>query len=221
MSTRHFDMAQQLLAAEGAQPIVFAFLDFVGEPVFVHSGVGYITWGGEDWLGLGQFATIEPVREGIELRAATFRMGLSGAMEHLLGEVLNENTAGRLVELYMGSWDEESEALYADPTLIIRGTMGPPEVVLGKGAGASIVVEDVRGSLSTMNGRRSSLEDHQEEWPSDLFFEFLPQMIDHTFVFNGERKMSGGAGFGNPQGAAGGYPGGDAYGDAWRHGPFF
>lgn len=192
MSTRTFNIAQQLLAAEGAQPIVFAFLDFVGDPQFVHSSVGVITWGGEDWLGLGQFASVEPVKEGIELRSAQFRMGLSGAMEHLLGEALNENTAGRLIELYMGSWDEANEGLYADPELIIRGTMGPPEVALGKRSGASIVVEDVRGALASVNGRRSSLEDHQEDFPGDLFFEFLPQMIDHKFIFNG--KEQGGIG---------------------------
>lgn len=185
MSTKNFNLAQQLLAAEGAQPIVFSMLDFVGEPQFVHSSVGVIPWGGEDWLGLGQFATIEPVKEGIELRSAAFRMVLSGAMEHLLGEALYENTAGHLVELYLGSWDEANARLYADPELIIRGSMGPPEVVLGQGAGASIVVEDVRGALASINGLRSSLEDHQEEFPGDLFFEFLAKMIDHTFLFNG------------------------------------
>jgi hypothetical protein len=221
MSTRHYNMAQQFLAAENAQPIVFAFLDFVGEPVFVHSSVGYITWGGEDWLGLGHFAGIEPIREGIELRAASFRLSLSGAMEHLLGEVIYENTAGRLVEIYLGSWDEENERLYSDPPLIIRGTMGPPEVTLGENSGASIVVEDVRAGLASVNGRRTSLEDHQEDWPGDLFFQFLPQMIDHTFVFNGQQFQSPTGGFGATAGAAGGYPGGDAYGDAWRHGPFF
>ena len=178
-------MARQLLAAEGAQPIAFAFLDFVGDPQFVHSSVGVIPWGGEDWLGLGQFASVEPVKEGIDLRASQFRMGLSGAMEHLLGETLNEDTSGRLIELYLGSWDEANARLYADPELIIRGTMGPPEVMLGKNSGASIVVEDIRGALPSVNGRRSSLEDHQEEFPGDLFFEFLPQMIDHKFVFNG------------------------------------
>jgi hypothetical protein len=190
VSTRNFNIAQQLLAAEDAQPIVFAFLDFVGDPQFVHSSVGSIPWGGEDWLGLGQFASIEPLREGIELKSASFRMGLSGAMEHLLGEVLNENTAGRLVELYIGSWDEVNERLYADPELIIRGTMGPPEVVLGKGYGASITVEDVRGGLASINGKRSTLEDHQEDFPGDLFFEFLPQMIDHKFLFNGQPQGS-------------------------------
>lgn len=185
MSTRTFNIAQQLLAAEGAQPIVFCFLDFVGDPQFVHSSVGVITWGGEDWLGLGQFASVEPIKEGIELRSAHFRLSLSGAMEHLLGEALNEDTSGRLIELYMGSWDEQNERLYADPELIIRGTMGPPEVALGKRSGASIVVEDIRGALASINGRRSSLEDHQEDFPGDLFFEFLPQMLDHRFMWMG------------------------------------
>jgi hypothetical protein len=191
MSTRNYDIAQQMTAAENTQLIVFGFMDFAGWPLFAGTHAGFITWGGEDWLGLGSWAGVEPIRESIDLDTTKFRLTLATPTQELLGEALYESSGGRRVEIYLGSWRDDDEGLVADPSLIIAGSMGATEVLLGQQSGVSVMVEDVRASLDKINGRRSTMEDHQVDFPGDRFYEFLSQMMDHRYVFNGEEHGGG------------------------------
>lgn len=184
MSTRNFDVDASQLGAEASEPVVFCMLDFVGEPQFLHSAVGIITWGGEDWCGVGTLGRVDAVPDKIGYSASRVRLQLSVAATEILGQVINENTWGRLCELWLGNWD--SAALVRDPDLLIRGRMGAPEASIGgKASGISVIVEDIRGMLDRVNGLRSTILDHQREAPADTFYKYLPRMLDHRFIFNG------------------------------------
>lgn len=184
MSERNFPVAAQGLGGEAVEPVFFTMIDFVGEPVFIHSSVGVLTWGGEDWYGLGALGSIETVRDQAGLSPTRVRLVLSAVTAEYLNSSLNENTWGRLAEIYLGVWDGES--LKRDPTMLIRGRMGPPEVTISKeGNLVSVQVEDLRGLLDRSNGRRSTILDHQAESPGDTFYGMLPAMMDHKFTFNG------------------------------------
>src|SRR3970040_1211031 len=122
MSTRAFDIGAMGLGGEGVELVMFGFFDFAGDPKFVHTSVGIITWGNEDWEGVGNFARVEPVQERLGYAPARMRLGLSPIVGELLNESLNENTWGRLCEIFLGTWD--GAAMTRDPELIIRGRMG-------------------------------------------------------------------------------------------------
>lgn len=201
MSTRNFQVDSTGLGGEAVELVVFAFLDFVGSPCFWHSGVGYINWGGEDWLGLGQFAHIEQIPEVIGLTPARTKLALLPVAGELLDEALNEATWGRLCELYLGV--VEDSALKATPDLILRGTMGPPEVALSAKGSISVMVEDIRSKLGRINGLRATTQDHQSDvGTQDSFYALLPQMQDYKFVFNGRNAgVTTQGGQGTPGGA--------------------
>lgn len=51
---RDIDPATLEAFARGAfHPVVLVLIDWPGDPVRVHSGVGTLTWAGEDWRGVG------------------------------------------------------------------------------------------------------------------------------------------------------------------------
>ncbi len=188
MSDRNFDVNASGLAGEGVEPVIFAMMDLVGEPQFLHSSVGAIPWGGEEWYGLGTFGDIESIKDQMGSAPARFRVSLYPVAAEYLSDAINENTWGRLFELYLGNWD--GSALVRDPDLLLRGRMGPPEILIGGSKSSiSLVVEDIRGALDRVNGKRATMLDHQVEAPGDTFYSWLPTMMDHRFVFNG-RQMS-------------------------------
>lgn len=183
MSDRAFDVGAHQLGSENQEPVAFCMLDFVGEPMFLHSSVGVIPWGGEDWYGLGQFGGLEPVQERLGYAPARLRLTLTQVAGQYLNDALNENTWGRLCELFVGNWS--GTGLVRDPGLMIRGRMGPVEARIGsKNAGLALPIEDVRATLDRVNGLRAIMADHQISSSGDTFYEWLPKMLDFSYVFN-------------------------------------
>jgi hypothetical protein len=186
MSGRNFDVGASGLAQEAVEPVAFVFLDFKGDPQFIHSAVGIITWGGEDWAGIGSLGQIESVRDQLGLATSRLRLSLSPVAAEYLNESINENTWGRLCEVFIGNWD--GAALTREPYLLMRGRMGAPEARIGgQDSSIGITIEDVRGMMDRVNGLRATILDHQAESAGDTFYEWLPKMMDHRFTFNGQR----------------------------------
>ena len=65
------------LAAQGLSPILFVRLKYDDGDILIHDWVGTITWGGEDWLGVGDFGTIESVEETSEITNLNIQLILS------------------------------------------------------------------------------------------------------------------------------------------------
>lgn len=184
----NYDLSE--LGDETATPIILLMMNFKSWPIFVHTGAGVITWNNEDWIGAGDIGVIRASRKSIGLRPARFELALAPILSSYVTQVLSESTWGRLVEMYLGNWNGSGFANDHEPVLFFRGQMGSPKVELGSRKSlVSIEVEDVRGMLERTNGMRSTLLDHNEHEPGDLFYELLPSMMDHTFVFNGEEQQ--------------------------------
>lgn len=179
----HFDLTGFL--GEGVELTAYVMLDFIGEPVFLHSGVGYQSWGSEDWVGVGGLGKLDAMKDALGTAPSRLRLTLNDPVAEYLGEALNERTWGRLAELYVGAWDSTGQVVTTTPNLILRGRMGPPEIYVGEQNQMSVVVEDIRALMGRVNGLRSTILDHQREAPGDSFFMWLPKMVDFKFVFNG------------------------------------
>lgn len=173
------------LVGEGSELLIFAMFDFLGEPKFLHSGIGIVPFGGEDWEGVGQFGAIDAVRDNMGFAPTRLRATLVNPVMQYINEALNESTWGRLAELYVGGWD--SSSLTATPSLLLRGRMGPPEVIVGGASQMSVMIEDIRAMMDRINGLRSTILEHQVEAPGDGFFRWMTKMVDHHFIFNGGR----------------------------------
>ena len=199
MSTKNFDVDALGFSAEVLRPILFGKFDFEYWPMFLHTAVGVYRWGERDWIGLGNFVSVDPVEEHFELNPSRLRLGMMLTDPNMLAYVVQEATAGRLCELYAGAIDADG-TLISTPNLVLSGVMGPASLSVGTDNVVSVEVTDVRGRFGLINGRRASLEDHQELVVGDLFFEWVPKMIDHTFVFNGRAGGGRGGNIGGSQG---------------------
>lgn len=64
-------------------PVVFVYIDWPSAPIRAHSNVGTITWGGEDWLGVGNLGSVEvPEEAGLVPESAV--VSLLGRIEDIL-----------------------------------------------------------------------------------------------------------------------------------------
>lgn len=93
-----------LLAAfrQGGYPVLFAHLDWPDAPVWAHSGVGPITWGGQTWNGVGTVGNVQIPEEGAEIAAVEAILSLAGVAADLDGYA-DDTIRNRSVVLHIGS----------------------------------------------------------------------------------------------------------------------
>ena len=72
------------LTADNYRMIAMAELDYPSAPVYVHSGVGEIFFGGHTFLGVGQLGKMSSLEETSELQTFGFQLTLSGVDNALI-----------------------------------------------------------------------------------------------------------------------------------------
>lgn len=154
--------------------VTFADLDFASGNLYVHDGLGTYNWGGNDWLGVGDFGGISSVEEGAEVSPYSLNLTLSGLDAGLVATALDENYFMRDVKVYLGLLDE-NDALIDTPTQIWAGFMDVMSVTAGASGGDSITLT-AESELSKFDRSANLRYTHtmlQKRDPNDVFFEFL------------------------------------------------
>ena len=77
MSRSFSTSVKNALKSQTVRIVMFAELDFSSGTLYVHDGLGTYTWGGEDWLGVGDFGSISSIEEGSEISAYSINLTLS------------------------------------------------------------------------------------------------------------------------------------------------
>lgn len=109
-------------AKQGWHPVVMAYIDWPSGDVRAHSGVGTISYGGHDWLGIGDYGRVEVPPESRSGAARRLTLTLLGGIADLLTQS-GEQVRGRDGEIYAGAVTTRSGAtLVADPVRVWRGT---------------------------------------------------------------------------------------------------
>ena len=73
----------ELSSGREIYPVLAVHLDWPGAPVWVHSSVGVISWGGHSWLGLGRFGGIETPEEAGGLASWPLTLTLVGPPDEM------------------------------------------------------------------------------------------------------------------------------------------
>lgn len=190
-----------LLIAETTSEIVrllfFADLEFDSGTIYVHNGIGNITWGGNTYLGVGDFGAIETVEETSDVSPTSMVLVLSGLDASLMDEVLAQDYYLRPVKLYIGAVNVGG-ALVVDPDKIWSGKMDTAEVRLGGTNAIRLSCENDFILFERTNGRRYTDADLQNEYAGDLFFEYIDEMVDKEVIWGSQpvRLGPGGGGSG-------------------------
>ena len=156
-------------------PVAFVYLDWPEGEIRWHTSRGTITWGGNDWLGVGAFGNLALPEEALSLVPAEAALRLYGVPDDIY-DYLDDPIRNRPGAIYVGALTTRAgSTLVADPVEIFAGYMdafGMKETVevsegrtelrrfaelqLGSGPGAR-----VRGRIS------HSAEDQVAKFPGD------------------------------------------------------
>ena len=100
------------LSAGHVSLITFCKLAFPSGTIYVHNSIGTYTWGGQDWLGVGDFGEISSIEEGLDVSPYKISLTLSGLDATISGAeggcqaevgVACSMAAGALTEIMGGS----------------------------------------------------------------------------------------------------------------------
>lgn len=157
--------------------VTFAELDFASGALYVHDGLGTYTWGGNNWLGVGDFGGISSVEEGAEVSPYSLNLTLSGLDAGLVSTALTESYFMRDVNVYLGLLDA-NDALIETPTQIWSGFMDVMSVTAGASGGDSITLtaESELGRFDRSANLRYTDTMLRKRDSDDKFFEFLKDM---------------------------------------------
>jgi len=160
--------------------IYFAELDFSGGFVRVHTALGTITWGGNDWLGVGTLGTVSTVEESAELSNKTLTYTLTGVPNDMIAIVLGQNYQGRSAKLYIGFFDPDTGALVADPELLSTGQMNVSGIDEGTECGVTVTADNRFAAWDRPLVRRLTDTDQQARFPGDKGLQFIDQAAQKT-----------------------------------------
>ena len=154
--------------------VTFAELDFASGTLYVHDGLGTYAWGGNNWLGVGDFGGISSVEEGAEVSPYSLNLTLSGLDAGLVSTALTENYFMREVKVYLGLLNH-LDALIDTPTQIWSGFMDVMSVTAGASGGDSITLtaESDLGRFDRSANLRYTDTMLRKRDANDKFFEFL------------------------------------------------
>ena len=185
------------LALNHIHPVILVKLEFT-TPVYVHNGIGTITYDSNDYLGVGTFGSISNTTERLKVSPTAVTLSLSGIDSALITEALDSGSFGDVVTIYDG-FRQDDGTLIADPFQRWRGTFDHASASTDEQSVVSMVFQSDHSVLGKISGRRFSNEDHLAEYPSDTGFQFAAGLAGLKLAWGGRViTTDGGAGGGNP-----------------------
>lgn len=174
-------------------------------PVFVHSGLGNISFEGDTYLGVGALGGISGLEETEALIPAPISLSLDGLSTDFFDEALNAANYGDKVTLFLG-YRDDTGVLIDEPWVMYRGRVETSKVV--RGSEVNIVLITVQHELAALNKRTNTKytnEEQQRRYPSDNAFNRVEQMSTIQLTWGRRDQFQGGGGRGG--GAVGPIPG--------------
>lgn len=200
MTERNIDAALKSAAQSGEfSYVVFVALNFPSGYVRVHNGVGTYTFGGNNYLGVGAFGSVDVIEETIALNDRPVNLTLSSITQEIIDAVRTENVFGKDADIYVGALNSDGELL-ADPDLWWSGRMSNVDVLVGKENGVKISLRSRASRLKKRNNKRYTNEEQQRDHADDQLFEFLTALQDAKVSWGGEQVRTG---FTNTEGVGG------------------
>lgn len=164
--------------AETIRPAYLVELDFESGFVRATTAPFTISFGGNDFLGVGDIGSISAVEETVEGRAHSVTFTLSGVKASLISTALGETYQGRPGKLWEAHLDGD-DAIIGTPTLLFEGLMDTMPIQLSEGTAtiSMVIVSRFTRWERPVNNPRWDDADHQSRRPGDKFFEFVPEVV--------------------------------------------
>jgi hypothetical protein len=169
------------------RPAVLVKAEFESGDVNLWSGYGQLIYNSDVYEGAGSLLKISGVQETQELKAISVTFQLSGVPSSFVSLALTENPRGRNISCWFAVLDTDY-TLIADPYLLFKGKMDKmPLSDDGETSVISVIAESNLVDLRDSKERRNTPEDHKIDYPTDLFFDFIPTIQDRVVTWGAGR----------------------------------
>lgn len=177
---------------KGALPVLMADLVFDSATLYMWTGMGTLSWNGNDYMGGGNLVGIGTMEENQKLEAKGLNLTLNGVPTSLVATALLERTRGRPFRLYLGAVDLTPDssglpvpgALIIDPYRIFTGLMDVMKINPdGKTASIVLSVESTLLKGQRANMSRYTAEDQKKIYPLDTGLDRINQLMDKEVVW--------------------------------------
>ena len=167
------------LAASQVRAVVFVEMDFPSGFLRVNNSAQNIDWGGYTWLGVGRLGSIDPIGEGITLEARGLSFSISGVDPANISVALGQQYQGRSCKVWYAPLNEDYSVV-ADPAMVFNGRLDVMDISLGATATITVTAESRLADWDRARVRRYNSADQAITDPTDLGFEFVPQMVERA-----------------------------------------
>jgi hypothetical protein len=202
---------QTATEAASVRLFVAVSLDFPSGMVRAHDGTGTISFGGNDYLGVGQFGTIAAVKETSSVVAQSVNLTLSGVDPTLLSTI-GTGYQGRSAVMYFGLLDQETNLPIATPEELWSGRIDTMSVSMKRGE-ASISLNCEPRLRREPRIARYTHQDLQLAYSGDRFFDLIGKISGFVGTWGNRGVANDGGTLGMGFGSS--YSGGDALA-GWR-----
>jgi len=156
-------------------------LEFDSGEVRVHTDIGAVTFNSEVYQGVGDLASITPVKEDSELSSSSVTVALSGVNNALLTTFLVEDFHGRPATIYYGMKDPEN--VFIDAFILFEGFMDTDTIVSGETSTIALKLNNILSLWDRKKVTMNNNEDHQKDNPGDKFFEFVEDLRHKDYAW--------------------------------------
>ena len=170
--------------------VVLAKLAFPSGTVFIHNGVGTFSFAGDDYLGVGAFGSISVMEDTIDIVGKPISLTLSSIVPEIIDAVTTEQIFGKDADIYIGVLNADG-VLQGTPDNWFSGHMEKVVILLGNKDGVKLTLQSRASRVRLRNNKRYTSEDQQDEHPGDLFFEFLPSLMEKVVNWGGQLLTGG------------------------------
>lgn len=157
------------------RPVRFVAIFFDSGTSYISSDVRPITWGGNEYQGVGDYGSIEPIKETSELQASNISMRLSGIASEYIEEALAADYQDRNVKIWLGLLDDNYQ-LIGTPVLEFEGHINQMNFEKGE---ESAIILTATGKLylwEIPNGSQFTDADQQTKFPGDKGLAFVNEV---------------------------------------------
>ncbi len=190
--TRFVSSTNQTAAADFAvRMFIAADLDFASGHVYVHDGIGDISFGGHTYDGVGRFGGVKTVDEDVSITARSVELTLSGVESSFITTLRTEVYQGRSATLYFGLCSDKDNALLDTPEILWEGIMDQMAVVWD-GTDVKITISCEPRLRREPRIARYTHADQQIAYSGDRFFELVPKIPGFRGKW-GEEGVGGGS----------------------------
>ncbi len=193
-NTTDNDAVKAALASQHVEIVSFAKLEFPSGTVYLHNSLGTLTWGGNDWLGVGDLGAISQVEEALDVSPYAITLTLSGLNTTITAAALTENYFMHSATIYIGVLDADAE-LITTPTQIWSGYMDQMNMSVGAdgGDGIEMICESELSRFNRSSNLMYTNVSQQAKSSGDLFFNHIHK-VEGAKINWGASQMPGGTG---------------------------